>query len=434
MRFPKLGLVGILIGSVSIVLTGTIIAQVIALSLMPVVSRIYSPAAFGAFQVLASTLAVLLPVASLRLEPVLLRLRSESSLPSYLGLCIGINIGFAAIVFLGMVYGLPVLIPSFGNRSWVSWSLPAMIIAGGILQTVGYLPVRERRYRSIAISKVAQTTIFNGGSVLGGAFASIASPVILVLADVAGRSASAVFLIVDWLRRPRMPVVVSGGLMLRQLRAYRRYPIYSVPSSLIGALSAALPVFWLSAFHSTEAAGQFGMAWRSGFMPLTMITFAVGQVVSGRLSQLLRERQTGAQRYVARVSLGMAAIGAFPLLAVAILAEPLLSWVLGAQWAQAGRMVQAMVPLLLSALLAGPIGMVLVIAGRPDVQLGWDLTRLALLGAIFYVTMLIDASAVITVGAFSGGMLLMGIVYFLLALHFVEKSNKAVRSLVVGAT
>lgn len=413
--------------SISTVLSGTVLAQGLALLFLPVISRGFAPADFGAFQILASAIMLLMPFAAMKMEFAVLRVRSSTQLSDLLALCVLINLAAAAVIYLGVVLVVPQIAPGAAGALWATWMLPAGFLAAGLFQTLTYIPIRNKRYKMMAVSKVLQSGLFHAGAAVSGLLLAAPSPVLLVGWDIAARTLAACIIFADFLRhRSHRAWTISVRRMVRILRAYRRYPLYAVPSSFIGALAAAVPVFTLSYAHGADAAGQFGMAWRTGFMPLSMIIFAVAQVVSADLSRIVRDAGGGGRDMILKVVRNTVLFGVGPLFVIFVFGETIIAWVLGPQWGEAGRMLQAMVPLLLAVLIAGPVSMTLVITGATGMQFGWEVARATLLLTGLWASAAAGLSAVATVGVFSAVMLIMAIVFLGLALVRIDKRRRPV--------
>lgn len=392
--------------SLSTVMSGTVVAQGLALLLLPVISRVYEPKEFGEYQVLASAVLMLLPLAGLKMEFAILRLRSSAELPSLLGLCVLLNIATALLLMLSLWVGVPVLAPASTSALWAGWMLPASFLAAGLYQTFVYLPVRDKRYFMMSASKVAQTGLFHGGAAASGWLVAAPSALWLLVWDVTSRVIGSAMIVGDLLKHQKARMRrATLARMWRMFRAYRRYPLYSLPGSFIGALVSSAPVFLLTSSHGVEAAGQFGMAWRAAFMPVAMLIYAVSQVVSADISQRVRSGGDSARATVVKVTRLAALIAVAPLLLVYAFAAPITPWVLGAEWAEAGQMIAAMTPLLFGAILTGPINMVLVITGQPGLQFAWEICRAVVVLGTLWLSATAGLSAVQSVGAFSLAML-----------------------------
>ncbi|WP_110283987.1 lipopolysaccharide biosynthesis protein [Halomonas sp. LBP4] len=409
-----------MVKSTAIVLSGALLAQLIGFVSIPILSRVFTPAEMGIFQIASAAMATTLPLSTLKYEFAILRVKANWQVAALLYTCIVMTVCMAVIVpsvgHLWRSLGGPL------DNIWTSWMLFAMLTGGGIFQAVWQVAVRESRYTRMALAKPLQALVFNLFSIVGG-FSSAAGAVILVLGDMLSRIASSA---VALRKCDIWPERITSHLNIRRLRLllwrHRKYPFFSVPSGIIGAFAASLPVFWLGAMYSDEVVGQFGMAWRTVFMPATMITLAISQVVNGRLSIIVRQNSMHVGSYIMKVAFTVTAYATLPILSLLIWGESALMLLLGPEWDMAGKMLNAMVPLLFSVVLGGPIGMTLVVIGRPDLQLYWDLSRLFLLVAVFSVCVSVSINPVFFVLGYSMAMLMASVCFLALSVWASHKS------------
>ena len=167
------------------VLRGTVAAQAIGFIALPLLTRLFTPEAFGQLQLYQAALTLLLVVAAMRYEIALLRAADDAEFTATLQLCWLINLAVAVMVALVCAVGTVIdgLIPASAVQ--VLWLLPVGVLLGGWMQTLGYVILRHKAFAAGASAKVAQA----GGYVAGGLGIGFAAPVAtgLVIADLLGR-------------------------------------------------------------------------------------------------------------------------------------------------------------------------------------------------------------------------------------------------------
>ena len=359
-----------------VILSGTVGAQVIALICVPIISRTYEPEAFGAFQVVMSLATLFMPLVTLRYEFAFLRARTEPRSRDLVLL-----VGMAAVLVpLAVWLLIEIIIALFfadvPRALWMTWVLPAILMASGLFQAATQLAVRMDGPTLIASSKLGQTGLTQGVSVVLGILVC-AGPISLAVADMIGRGTGATVLLMGWLHKIRCGEWrYSARRLWQAARIYRRYPLLNVPSGMVGATSAALPVFVLASAFSEEVAGQFGMTTRILVFPFSMILAAFGQAFSSRFADMTRRSDDARRAILFGVVSKSAGVGLLVCVFIVLFGEEAIIFFLGEQWELAGRFAVALTPYLLAIFLSGPINMVLVIAGKSAWQLGWDLIRL----------------------------------------------------------
>ena len=364
------------------VLRGTAIAQIIGVAALPIITRGFSPEAFGHFQAFQSILTVALVVCSLRYEIALLRATSQEDIHALLVLCMILNATISLAFFLGLLFyrylaGL-MEIAFFG---FPLWCLPVALFFGGTVQILSYLLTREHRYAANANAKVGQA-LANAGTAAGLAtVAPITSGIIL--ADIAGRLVGTGIMVRishsvlgNWPRATRSQLHAV-------LAAFRDLPIVSLPAALLNTLGSIVTPLMIYYSFDAATSGQFGLTERAISLPIALVVIAVSQVYMANLAEEIRRPGGNPRRYFRRLALGLAGVSIVPAL-IAIVAAPMLfRFAFGPGWEQAAVFARLMIPAYWFALISGSINMTLTVIGRTGWQLAWDALRLVAMVALW---------------------------------------------------
>lgn len=372
-----------MIRSVATVMRGTVLAQMIGLLILPIMSRSFSPEAFGHFQMFQALLGLALVIATFRYEVAILRAETPRELSALLAVCAGINL-LAALLIFGV---------SFVTELWVGqtftdmFGFPASLFAiafvsGGTLQYFGYLLTREQLFAASSNGKVLQA-IGNAGTALTFALARPLS-IGIVLADVVGRALGVLAMIALSYRHLR-PLLErpSRSDVAAVMAKYRNYPLVTVPSGLVNMAGATLTSFMIYHYFDAATSGQFGLLERSATLPIGLIVLSVSQVYMAHLASDLRsDRANALGRFNNLVR--VLTLVALPGVALLILLAPtLFAIVFGPGWEQAAYFAQLMAPTYGSSLVAGAINMTLLVVGRQKLQLSWEAARLVAMGGLW---------------------------------------------------
>lgn len=423
-----------MIRSVVSVFNGNVIAQVIALAALPIISRLFSAEAFGAFQLYSSIIVVLLPFAALRLEFLILRLKgSPRDLARVLALCLGVNvIGAGLIAMVLAVAQLTGIWPQASALPFPVWLLPVGFLAVGALQTFNTLPVRNSAFRLVAHARVLQSLAFNGLAIVAGLVVSMAS--VLLLSDIVSRLGTAALIF----RKSKIAQLTHFGRddvhwMRSAIYKHRQYPMYSVPSGVLSGLSMGLPVMALSALYAIADVGQFSMAWRITLLPIGVLSFSVSQVVNGRIAAIHREESGPLRPHIFRVAAFLLGIGLVAGALAVFLGEPVVRIVLGENWSMAGMVVTILAPLVVTTLAIAPLNTVLTMLGHQLAQMLWDLSRIAGLVGVFVWSQATGADILTTIAVFSWASAFFSLVYLIILLWVCDRSDGTKRSTESGA-
>jgi lipopolysaccharide exporter len=339
--------------SVVTLASGTAVAQLLLVLALPVLTRLYTPADYGALAVYSSTLTVLVVLASLRYEAAIPLPEDEAVAGSLLALTFVILAAMAALVSLlvwlaGDAFitraNVPVLRP-------YRWLIPLGFLGAGAYQALSYWAIRRREFGRIARTRLSQ----GAGQVVaqvGFGLAGAGAPGLLV-GDVIGRVAGGGGLALLALRGRPFARVTRASLVAVAAR-YRRFPLLTTWSGLLNVGSLQLPSILFSAGFGAAAAGLYALSFKMLVLPTMLVGQAVGQVFLSRAATVAREPER-LRRVTERTALVLFG-GGLPVFGAIALAGPqLFATVMGSRWEEAGRYAQVLAPWFSVWLVSNPL-------------------------------------------------------------------------------
>lgn len=331
--------------------------QVIMLLAMPLLTRLYTPEAFGVLAVFSSLMGIVLVVSSLRYEMAIPLPRAQSSASQLLVIGLLINLT-VAIITAGVVSILRFKIADWTETPLLAdflWMLPIAVVAGGTYKLLNLWAVRNKDYSKIAVTKVTQSvanvcTQLLGGLTGMGAFG-------LILGQIVGQSAG-----ITRLARNVSPTklieVSSRRRFVSLLLRYQNFPKYDTPAAGINAGSANLPNVAMAIIFGPATAGFYYLADRVLAVPMSIVGQAVGQAF---FSQLRSDINEGILFHrTIRVLLCLVLLVTIPAALVFMLAEPAFVWVFGENWRAAGAFAGWLIIGLSVQFVYAPLSMILV--------------------------------------------------------------------------
>lgn len=391
-----------MIRHIAVVMRGMVLAQAVGFAALPFLTRLFPPEAFGHYQLFVSIMTLLLVFATLRYEVALLRSNEPGETRALLQLsimcCVGVAVLVGLIGYALVGIGWPKALTS---APFPMWLLAVGFAFGGFAQFLTVMATREEQYARNANSKVFQSV----GYVVIGLSLGAAGLLLdtgLAVADTVGRLLAAAYLWI-WLRRTVPNLFDIDRTKLWEVaHKYREYPLISVPGTVVNVLGGiATPIMMYATFNAAVS-GQYALFERGVNLPISLVVIATAQVFTAQFSTLLRDDPTRAMQHFQRTLRYMSALAAIILVGVLLLAPFVVSLLFGPEWQQAGRFAQAMAPALSSAVLSGPINMVLTVMGHQKTQTAWEIARLALVCALWLtvpIMHLAPMQAVTTYGA-----------------------------------
>ncbi len=361
-------------------LTGTVVAQAIALGAMPFMSRLYSPEDFGRYQVYLAVLNVLLVFAAFRYEVGLLTAKTTASFCHLIALVLRVSLLTSGLSALVIWFGFDFFDGRLEGVTSVLLLLAPAMFVGGIYQALIMVPVRERDYKLSAKAKVGQSIGFVGSS-LGFAFGPF-SAIGMVVADMVGRFFGSLIVVSN--NRPLMAKLASSpprGALHDVAVEHREYPLLTFPGALLSALAGLSPTIAFAQLFDHAVIGQYALVERCILVPIGIVAVAVGQVFTGDFASTIRDHPENAYESLKRVLRVLIYIG----LPGSIFGYFALPWavpfVFGDQWQLAGQLAALAMPLALSTFIAAPVHMTLLLLHRAGLQISWEAGRFLLMSA-----------------------------------------------------
>ncbi len=339
-------------GPVLTLLSGSSIALGLSYLAQPLLTRLYTPEAFGVLDAFVALASLLFVLGTLRYEDALLLPHDEAEARGLLRLAIRILLG---ISLLCLMLSLPgrLLLARAGEvalADWLPWLGPALLLMGGGRLAELWL-MRREAFRTLSAGtalRAATTTTLRLAAGLPPLQAGAAG---LIGGFLGGHLSALLF----YGRRLRCqtPTTSDAPPLTALARRYRRFPLFTLPAALLNALSMRLPFLLLLAFFDARVLGFFGRAFMVLSVPLGLVGGATGQVFFVRAAEA--RHGGGLAALTLRVYRRLLQVGLYPVLLLMLLGPDLFAFVFGQPWHTAGQYAVWIAPWLLLAALASPL-------------------------------------------------------------------------------
>lgn len=304
----------------------TLFAQGLTLALLPILSRLYSPADFGVLSFVLAISGVATPALALKFDAAAILPDSRRAVRPLVTLAL-LSILVASLGWSVLANHVAPLLFNGESVRGLAWWVFGVSFLTGLFNLFSQLAIRDRRYSSVAKRSLYQSGATSFAQVVAGSVGAGSAG--LLGGALVGRTAGLVGLARGgrkYFGRHRAIDVPAA------LRAYWRFPVVFAPSAVLNGLGLHLPVIVLTSVYGAAFAGQLGMAERIVAAPITVIGVAMGQVFVGELAQMRRDGQRNFLRWFMQVS---GALGLVSLLGVFLLllaGDFVVPWLLGSNW------------------------------------------------------------------------------------------------------
>lgn len=316
---------------------GTALAQAIGILAMPLLTRLFTPTNFGLLGLFVSTLSILTVLASLRYEQAIPIPRDTARAASILVLCVAILLGISAIISITIVLFGSDLASLLDLKELLpyAWLIVIGFLGSGTYQALNYWAIRHQDYTCITKTKIAQSV---GGAVSKVTLGLLSlGPVGLIVGNVISNIAGTYTFISVLVRNDRD---AFRGLSITDLhvaaREYWTFPVYTLPASVLVAVTGQIPVFMLTSIYGFTVVGWYTLAHQMLGLPVGLVAGSMAQVFYGEAALHARENPDRLKRLYLDTTKKLAVI-AIPLIGIPTLLSPwVFSWVFGEVWRNAG--------------------------------------------------------------------------------------------------
>nr|WP_240956866.1 oligosaccharide flippase family protein [Pseudopontixanthobacter vadosimaris] len=360
---------------------GVLGGRVIGLVAIPILTRIYEPADFGALSVFTALIMLLSPFVSLR-YPVAIPLPRRDRLAfSLVALSFLLVLGNGLIVSVLMWMFAPIILSALSMEVLIPYWYVIVIglVASTIFEILSAWSTRRKDYGPLARASVYQS--FSGSAIKVSLGVLIAGPIGLLLGQIVSFSGGCGMLLSRYATEFRG---ISGKLRMgKAARLYRGFALHRLPAEALLAGSLQLPVILVAGRYSAALAGQYGLAISMIAVPSTLIVRSLSKAFYAEIASIGLKR-IGEIKAITIATIKRLLLVGIPIAAMMWLVGQEASVLLfGSKWAEAGRFVELLSLVLFSSLVAAPIMRLLDLLREQKLLLAINGFRLCIVLAVF---------------------------------------------------
>ncbi len=271
-------------------MTGTTIAQAIPIAISPILTRIYTPEDFGVFALFIAITAIFGSIANGRYElAIMLPKKDEDAINIF-------ALGFIITCFISLILLILVLVFNdyftklLGNEEISFWLyfVPIAVFFTGIWNILNYFNNRRKQYKDLRNSTIIKSIVLAAIQLSVGFLKSG------VTGLISGQIISQLFantkLLKNIIKDKLFISKISRIRMLALLKKYKKFPMYSLPSTLADTSSQQLPYLVIPTIFSLTISGYFSFAKKIINLPSSLISSSISQVFYQSMVNAKNER------------------------------------------------------------------------------------------------------------------------------------------------
>ncbi len=341
--------------------TGTIIAQLLAVLVSPLLTRLLSEYELALFAFALSIVNTFQAAVNGAYNNGIVVEEDEHKVHALIKLSLIVGVILSVLIGIGSY----LYIIFFSKDNYPALLIAAFVLltllSTGLIQTLTAYNNRRKDYKTIAAVGVYRSVFQNLGNVLSGLL-RLGAPGLLfsyVLGNAAGirRQAKEI--------KPEIPAI--RAVPTREVKAVARenyrYPLFTAPSYFINSLSFSSITFFIEALFEFRLLAYYSMSMRILGLPLALISANVGKIFMADASNEFNKTGTF-RRTFNRMSLFLMAI-ALPMgIVMFFFAPPLSRWAFGPGWEVAGEYIKILTPMFLIRFIATAVSPGYMICGK----------------------------------------------------------------------
>ena len=361
-------------GDVLRLVSGTGLAQVITLLAAPILTRIYTPEAFGTAALFASITSIFGVLACLRYELSIVLPDNDRQAANLLAISMVFPV-LIALVTLPLIW--------FGGSQlieWVRmpelapylWLVPIMVLLGGIFSALNYWNTRTKHFTRLSIARISSAALATSTS-LGAGLAGHPTGGALISASIAGQAVATTVLGGQiWRDNGRYILAsVTWREMWTGIKRHKKFPLFSIWGALINTASWQLPILLLGAFFSPAIVGFYSLGLRILQIPMGLIGGAIAQVFLQRAAVARKDGTIDA--LVVDLLEKMLVACLVPMLVLAIIGKDVYIVFFGEAWAEAGVYTQILSLWAVLWFISSPLSAVVLVFEKMEKELALSL-------------------------------------------------------------
>jgi O-antigen/teichoic acid export membrane protein len=353
--------------------SGSVIAQAIAVLTMPVITRYFTPEAFGTLGIFVAVIGMTGVISSFRYELAIMLPKDDKDASNILVFSLFLTI-CSSIFLFAIIYLFKLsLFNQFDLEKYNNflYFIPMMTCIMGFYKSLSRWHGRHQRFGSVANSMVMEK-LFSQSLMIGAGFFGFTSGLFLILSRITGQFASFLFLFVLSFLKEKTRIIknFSFSRSFGLLKRYENFPKYDLWSALFNSGSQNLPVILLGLYFSSEVVGYFALGRQVLNIPMVFIGNAVGQVFFQKASQSLHDGTLS--KTVESVFESLVKYGLLPFLILMVSGEELFSFVFGSQWGDAGVYAQYLSLWVFFVFISSPLSTLLIVLEKQKVFMVWN--------------------------------------------------------------
>lgn len=354
----------------SILVVGTILAQLIPILVQPIIRRIYTDSQTGQLDLYLSFVAILSSFVHLNYAQTIVIPKEDKSAINLLAGSLISSFFISLFVFFVFIFAgeyiLTILNLPMSFLPWLKY-IPLSIFFIGCYTSITFWLTRKKRFKAIALNKFSRRTGESGVQVFSKNISSNG----LIFGNIIGDVINLFSNIIQLKNTKINYKQVSKKDIKKEFVNYKKFPIYSLLPTLLDSLSSNLPVIMVTAFFSDKIAGQFGLSRMVLAIPLALISVSISQVLLQKVSEK-RQNKESIKKLILNTVFFLSSISIVGTIIIYFFSEPIFTFAFGSEWELAAEMSRILIFYFCISFVITPISTIFIALEKIRINSIWQ--------------------------------------------------------------
>lgn len=335
---------------------GQTIAQVVPIAASVLLTRLYTPHAYGTVSAVTAAAALLAAVMHGRYQRAIVVAQDDEERQTLLSLALLLS----SVISLISYATLSVVLVMGNGMSQLIFAFPLLALLMTGVDCFNHYSLKEYREKDIARSNILRA-VFSAAFQICFGFLSMGSIGLILGAILGAATGLTVYASLAWntlvAKRPRFQT------MAKTAWEYRQFPLLDLPANLIVVMTYNVLILMMPVLYSASVAGFVSISLRVLALPADFIGTAINQIYFRQLSDRTRSAEAHWRAHW-MTALGLFAVVTPPILVVIFSGPALFAWAFGEEWRSAGRCAVSLAPMIWARMMATPFTSIFQVAKR----------------------------------------------------------------------
>lgn len=346
------------VSSILILVSGTVFAQIIAYSLSPIITRLYSPEEMSYLSLFSRIITFLAVIATARFELAFpLPKRDEHAFSLFkVSLRITVITTLASVIF---ALGLSFYPWKDTNMYFILALIPLGIFILAFYNKGMNWAIRTKSFKSLSISKVLSSSV-NSLSTVGFGLLSFGYKG-LILGFLFGNMFSVIPFVKPFRKaQNKQKAYMLKGRNYAIAKYYSAFPMINLPHVLIDLSKELFIAFYLVYTFEKDILGLYDFSFRMLKMPISLIGISISQVFFNKAAGMIHEGKS-IFPLAKKTIITLFVLSVVPFGILFYIGGDLFAFVFGEPWREAGEFSEIMAPWLMMNFLVSPVSQIPII-------------------------------------------------------------------------